>query len=109
MANKDFILRNCVVWEMRRRQQYQIKWFRIIMAGFAVYFCYHLIGLQGQLSNIEQETAAARQRVEQARQSNAALVQERERLQTPAYVEKLAREELGLVKPGEIPYVPAAK
>ena len=28
------------------------------------------------------------------------------KLNSPAYVEKIAREQLGLVKPGEVPYIP---
>lgn len=36
------------------------------------------------------------------RQQNAILREEMKLLQTPAYIEKLAREQLGLVRPGEV-------
>jgi cell division protein FtsB len=39
------------------------------------------------------------------RRSNAGLEQRLQRLNDPEYLEKVAREELGLVRPGEISYV----
>ncbi len=36
---------------------------------------------------------------------NEKLEEEKKQLQTPEAIEKVAREELGLVKPGEVPYV----
>jgi len=47
--------------------------------------------------------------MEQLQQINANLNDERTKLNKPTYIEKIAREELGLVKPGEIPYIPAGK
>ena len=40
---------------------------------------------------------------------NKELVQEKEALGHMEYIEKVAREELGLTKPGEIPYIPSHK
>jgi len=34
------------------------------------------------------------------------MVDEKKHLASPTYVEKIAREQLGLVKPGEVPYIP---
>jgi cell division protein FtsB len=78
------------------------------MALFA-YFLYISIGQHGNLRAIMQETENAKVRLEQAQQVNQHLVEERDKLNTSDYVEKLAREELGLVKPGEVPYIPAQK
>ncbi|MDD4602079.1 Cell division protein FtsL [bioreactor metagenome] len=94
---------------MPRSRKLRIKWFRLAAFFIAGYFLYLIIGQQSQLSVIETEHKAAQQRLEQAAQTNAALIEERNQLSTPAYIEKIAREELGLVKPGEIPYIPAAK
>lgn len=90
---------------MTKVRKYKIKWFRLILLLFAGYFLYMLVGQQSQLSAIEYETQAASQRLEQAQQQNANLIDERDRLNDPAYIEKLAREELGLAKPGETPYM----
>ncbi|MPM67484.1 Cell division protein FtsL [bioreactor metagenome] len=94
---------------MSRRRKVRIKWFRLAVIFIFGYFMYLIVGQQGQLSAIEAENKAARQRLEQAAQVNASLIEERNKLNTPAYIEKIAREELGLVKPGEVPYIPAAK
>lgn len=45
------------------------------------------------------------QRVEELREKNEALKKESARLQSKDYVEQVAREDLGLVKPGEIAYL----
>ncbi len=90
---------------MAKLRKYRIKWFRLVLLMFAGYFLYMLAGQQSQLSAIERETQAATQRLEQAQQQNAALIEERNRLNDPAYIEKLAREELGLAKPGETPFM----
>src|SRR3970282_1624490 len=43
--------------------------------------------------------------VQALRRNNAQLREEIRRLHTPEYIERLAREQLGLVKPGEIPVI----
>jgi len=78
----------------------------MIVVGYCVY---SLASQQIGLNAVKRETEAARARVEQLRQLNKASVDEKNLLSTPAYVEKLAREELGLVRPGEVPYIPAGK
>lgn len=55
--------------------------------------------LDGQLSTL------AKQRDQQVAE-NKALQEEVQRLNTPDYIEQLARRDLGLVKPGEIPLTP---
>jgi cell division protein FtsL len=94
---------------MPRPCKFRIKWFRLATFLIAGYFLYLVIGQQSQLSTIEAENKAAQQRLEQVAQTNVSLTEERNQLSTPAYIEKIAREELGLVKPGEIPNIPAAK
>ena len=43
-------------------------------------------------------------RLAAARQKNEALRQEKENLNEPGYIEKTAREELGMTRHGELPY-----
>lgn len=61
------------------------------------------------MAAIDRETAAAEIKLVEAQKRNTELVEERTKLNDKAYVEKLAREELGLVKPGETPYVQGAR
>ncbi len=94
---------------MQRRRKLRIKWFRLVLLGIFGYFLYICFNQYSQLSAINQEKEAVKIKLEQARETNATLIEERKRLQDRAYIEKLAREELGLTKPGETPYVPAGK
>lgn len=92
---------------MRQGRKYRLKWFRLIMVGLIAYFAYLSFGQQAQLKLINQEAGKVQNQLEEAQQLNTKLNEERSRLHDRAYVEKIAREELGLVKPGEVPYVPA--
>lgn len=94
---------------MSAPKRYKIKWFNLVLLLLSVYFCYLVTDRYMELSAIRHETTVIRQQLEQAKNANQELQAERERLLAPAYVEKLAREQLGLVKPGEVPYIPAGK
>lgn len=88
---------------------FRIRWFRLLVLAVVGYGLFTLASQQVELNAINREAEATRIRLEQLRQANHTLSDEKARLATPAYVEKLARDELGLVKPGEVPYVPAGK
>jgi cell division protein FtsB len=94
---------------MRKSQKYRVKWFKLFLLALGSYFIYLTIGQQSQLASIRHETQSTRIQLQQLQQTNAALNEERNALHDPKYVEKVAREELGLVKPGEIPYVSTEK
>lgn len=90
-------------------KRYRIKWLNLALLLLSAYCCYLVTDRFLELAAIRQETNAIRQQLDQAKTANQELQAERERLLSPAYVEKLAREQLGLVKPGEVPYIPAGK
>jgi len=75
------------------------------MIAIILYTDYVCVNQQLQYAAISREMEATKTQLEQLQQTNEAMGQEKQKLSTPAHVEKLAREELGLVKPGEIPYV----
>ena len=52
-----------------------------------------------------EEVSAAERRLEVLEESTAALQRDNARLQTDAEVERRAREDFGMVRPGETPYV----
>lgn len=54
---------------------------------------------------LHREAARLDREVATLRRENAQLREEIRRLHTPLYIERLAREQLGLVKPGEIPVI----
>lgn len=87
------------------RRKYRINWFRLFMMAIIVYSIYVCVNQQLQYAAISRETEAMRIQLEQLQKTNETMSLEKQKLSTPAHVEKLAREELGLVKPGEVPYV----
>ena len=58
-----------------------------------------------QVYRLEREAAQLAQHQRDLEEQNAQLRAEIQALHTPEYVEKLAREQLGLVKPGEIAFL----
>ncbi len=91
---------------MAARRKYRIRWIRVLVLLTAAYFIFLAVGQQFELYTIQRETYSLRGRIAELEQSNKALVDEKSKLSSPAYVEKIARDELGLVKPGEVPYIP---
>lgn len=59
--------------------------------------------------HIRQEAREINASYEKAVQENVRLTKEKDGLNTLTHIEKLAREELGMVKPGEIPYISPKK
>lgn len=55
-----------------------------------------------QNHGMQQEAKAAERRVEQLKKENQRLNQELQYYQSDQYIEKMAREELGLVRPGDV-------
>ena len=91
---------------MAARRKYRIRWFRLLILLAAAYFIFLAVGQQFELYTIRRETFSLKDRIEELEHSNKSLSEEKIRLSSPAYVEKIAREQLGLVKPGEVPYIP---
>ena len=60
-----------------------------------------LYRLQGQIRTAQEDQEQLTQQVEQLRQKNAELSQDIENGDDPALKEEIAREELGMVNPGE--------
>jgi cell division protein FtsB len=58
-----------------------------------------------QILEQRRQVAAASAELEHIREENAVLTAQRDALQTPVEVERLAREKLGYVRPGEVAYV----
>lgn len=59
-----------------------------------------------RLSSMQKDVRSIQQQVQELQQRNTALREELHLVQSDAYIEKTAREKLGLVKPGETRVVP---
>lgn len=78
---------------------------RLLITVFVLYAGVTLINQQvtiGKLTKVQNEKM---QQIESIKRENAKLTKEVETANTDAYKEKMAREQLGLVKPGEVIYI----
>ena len=77
----------------------------LLFAGFVAYSCWLMANQFSQLSALNSDMELAQQRLEAAQQENQQLKDEEARLSDNEYIEKLAREELGMTRQGEMPYI----
>jgi len=71
-----------------------------------VIFAFKLMMNIRKVNQMEDRLNNLQQQVQNQIEENKELKEEIERVRSPEYVEKVAREELGLVKPGEILLIP---
>ena len=90
----------------RRRR---LGWFWPVLAAIVLYFLSVLVSQQMHLNQVGQSQAIAENRLSAAQQENARLKQEISDLHDLAHIERIAREELGMTKQGELPYSAARK
>lgn len=80
-------------------------WFFVILVGVVLYSGYILINQQLMLDSIAADTEDAQAKLEIVQAENDALIKEKENLNNPEYIEKIARDELGMTRQGEMPYI----
>ncbi len=88
-----------------RKKGRRLDWFIVLMVGIIGYFSYMMLSQHFYLNSMNQDYDAAQQRLQAAQQEHDALLQEKTQLSDPAYIEKIAREELGMTRQGEMPYI----
>ncbi|MHB8142209.1 MAG: FtsB family cell division protein [Thermoleophilia bacterium] len=84
----------------RRRGLWRLGMLAVILIIAAGYIS-PVMAIYSRSNDIKQEQAEA----SQLQQKHDSLQVERDRLQTNSYVEEVARRDLGLIRPGEQPYV----
>lgn len=95
--------------ENRKTSGRRLDWFVVLMVGIVGYFSYMMVSQHFYLNSVNRDYDAAQQRLRSAQQENDALQQEKAQLNDPAYIEKIAREELGMTRQGEMPYIYSRK
>ena len=83
--------------------------FALVMIFIIGYFAFTLVSQQVHLQQVAEDQALADARLAAAREENEALKQEKANLEDLSYIEKIAREELGMTRHGELPYTDAGK
>ena len=94
---------------IEKPQRRQINWFVIIMIIMFLLAAFKLGEQAITYRNLSQERIKAEERLKAAQEENDQLQEEKKLLNDPEYIEKLAREELGMTKQGEMPYVYSKK
>ena len=87
---------------MRKRNGF--NWFALFMFLVVAYFSTVLISQQVHLSHVSETQHVADKRLEKAQKENEQLRKQYEELQNLDNIERIAREDLGLAKEGELPY-----
>ncbi len=80
------------------------NWFALMMFVVIAYFGTVLFSQQLHLSHVAENQRIADKKLAAAQAENAALRKQYEELQNLDHIEKIAREDLGLAKDGELPY-----
>ena len=83
------------------------NWFALIMFVVIAYFGTVLFSQQLHLSHVGENQRIADKRLAAAQAENEKLRKQYEELQNLDNIERLAREDLGLAREGELPYQPA--
>jgi len=89
------------------KQRKGINWFFVLMFVVVAYFATVLVSQQVHLSHVSESKRIADKRLDAAKAENEKLQKELQELQDLNNIERLAREDLGLAKSGEMPYQPA--
>ena len=87
---------------MKKRKGF--NWFALIMFVVLAYFGTVLFSQQLHLSHVAENQHIADKRLAAAQAENDALQKQYKELQDLDKIEKIAREDLGLAKEGELPY-----
>ncbi|HHX51030.1 MAG TPA: septum formation initiator family protein [Clostridia bacterium] len=97
--------------DSRKKKKRKIRFRRrlvpVLLVLVLAYMVFVFAGLRLQLNGVDQEIMALQEKKVTLEQEYQSLLAQKEMISSSAYVEKRAREALGLIKPGEIVLVPA--
>ncbi|AGX41196.1 FtsB family cell division protein [Clostridium saccharobutylicum] len=76
---------------------------KLIIVGFIIFFAFSYIRQRIEINRIEKEIANKQSQLQDVKEKNERLQDEVEKINSDSldYLEKLARERLGMIKPGE--------
>ena len=83
----------------------RLKWGLLAIIALSIYFLFIIIDQQGIIDAKEEEIENIQAKINEEMNINKKLLEQKEMLGTDEYIEQVAREELGMVKPGEKIYI----
>ena len=87
-----------------KKEKKGFNWFALMMFVVVTYFVVILVSQQVHLAHVSESQYIADKRLEAAKAENDRLRKQCEELQDVSNIERIAREDLGLAKEGELPY-----
>ena len=92
---------------MRKRKKSKLG--LVLLMVFFIYFAYTAVGQQKILYMKDVELKKVQSKIDEETKENEKLKEEQEELNSDEFVEKIAREKLGMVKKGERVYFDIGK
>lgn len=83
------------------QKRYSINYMRVLFIGFAIYFAFVFATQQLQINDYNVKLRGTSSKIENYKTNTEKLKKIQENISDPNYIESIAREELGLVKPYE--------
>ena len=81
------------------------KIFKLIVIALIIYAIYNSIGQQNKLYQYNQEINSYNTQISALNQKHDELIQKKENINSPEYIENIARENLEMYRPNERVYV----
>lgn len=82
---------------------------RLAMCGLVLYICYLFIAQQFDLSRLSGQSKSLDKQIAEAQRTHEELSEQKEAADTPEYMERVARDKLGYMKPDEKVFIDARK
>ncbi len=82
---------------------------RLTVCGLVLYICYLFVAQQFDLSRLSNESKALDKQIAEAQRAHEELSEQKEAVDTPEYMERVARDKLGYMKPDEKVFIDARK
>lgn len=89
---------------MRKKKKLNI-FILVLLSGLVVYFVVTFVRQQEEISTIQAEMRALQHKIAQEEETHEELLDQKSIIETDEFIEKIAREKLGMVKEGERIYV----
>lgn len=86
------------------RRRFRLR--KVLLIGFLSYMGLLLLWQEVVSFRLGRELAAVTEQVRAAHEDNAKLYAQLRDMKSDAYIEKMAREHLGLTRSGEVPFLP---
>ncbi|AGC67287.1 putative septum formation initiator family protein [Thermoclostridium stercorarium subsp. stercorarium DSM 8532] len=77
----------------------------VLMSALLVYFVITFVKQQEEMNMIQNEMKTLQYKIEKEKETQEELLKQQDMIETDEFIEKIAREKLGMVKEGERIYV----